>query len=148
MIVRRRSCGAQSRPTGGQPACHRDGDVVGRARTSAWAPATGLPPLDVLFIDEPAPGLDELAMDRGRPVVIIFGANDCVVPQISGAQSVRCAESVLAARYAMTTSAGRVGPGYAVIDAAGQLRYLTHDFAPGERSERIQHLINALDKPG
>ncbi|MDQ2883468.1 MAG: hypothetical protein M3Y48_20495 [Actinomycetota bacterium] len=102
----------------------------------------------MLFIDEPAPGLDELAMDRGRPVVIIFGANDCVVPQISGAQLVRCAESVLAARYAMTTSAGRVGPGYAVIDAAGQLRYLTHDFAPGERSERIQHLINALDKPG
>jgi hypothetical protein len=147
-IVQRRSCGAQSRPTGGQPAWHRDGDVAARAKTSARAPATDLPPLDVLFIDEPAPGLDELAIDPGRPVVIIFGADDCVVPQIGGAQLVRCAQPALAARYAMTTSAGRVGPGYAVVDAAGQLRYLTHDFAPGERGERIQRLINALDEPG
>lgn len=145
--VRRRSCGAQSRPTGGQLACHRDGDVAARAGNKARAPATDLPALDVLFIDEPAPGLDELAIDLGRPVVIIFGADDCVVPQISGAQLVRCAEPALAARYAMTTSTGRVGPGYAVVDAAGQLRYLTHDFAPGDRGERIQRLVNALGEP-
>ena len=48
----------------------------------------------------------------------------------------------------MTTSTGRIGPGYAVIDAAGQLRYLTHDFCAGERGERIQRLIDALNEPG
>jgi len=45
----------------------------------------------------------------------------------------------------MTTSTGRIGPGYAVVDAAGQLRYLTHDIEPGKRSERIHILVNALD---
>ena len=119
-----------------------------RAWSSARTTATDLPQLDVLFIDEPGPGLDELGIDRGRLVVIIFGADDCVVPQVRGAELVRCAEPVVAARYAMTTSGGRIGPGYAVVDAAGQLRYLTHDFAPGERGERIQRLINALDEPG
>ncbi len=59
----------------------------------------------------------------------------------------RCSDPAVASRYTMTTSTGRIGPGYAVVDPAGRLRYLTHDGTPGERSERIQILILALDGP-
>ncbi|MCA1694134.1 MAG: hypothetical protein LC749_05065 [Actinobacteria bacterium] len=114
---------------------------------SVREPSLHLPQPDMLFMDEPAPGLDELTVDPGRAVVIVFGAPDCVLPVIAGAQLVRCSGPALAWRYAMTTSAGCVGPGYAVVDAAGRLRYLTHDVALGERGEWIQRLINALDEP-
>ncbi|HJT03411.1 MAG TPA: hypothetical protein VJ757_07265 [Pseudonocardiaceae bacterium] len=101
----------------------------------------------MLFMDELAPGLDQLTVDPGRPVVIVFGAENHVLPLIAGAQLVRCSNPALAWRYAMTTSTGRIGPGYAVIDATGQLRYLTHDLAPGQWCQRIQRLVNALDGP-
>lgn len=116
--------------------------------TSVREPNLHLPQPDLFFLDEPAPGLDEITVDPDRPVVVVFGARDCVLPLIAGAQLVRCSDPVLAWRYAMTTSTGRIGPGYAVVDAAGQLRYLTHDVAPGERGERIQRLINALNESG
>ena len=116
--------------------------------TSVRESSLHLPQPDLFFLDEPAPGLDELTVDPRRAVVIVFGAQDCALPLIAGAQLVRCSDQALAWRYAMTSSTGRIGPGYAVIDAAGQLRYLTHDFAPGECGERIQHLINALNEPG
>ncbi len=96
----------------------------------------------MLFMDEPAPGLDQLAVDRGRAVVIVFDTEDRALPLVAGAQLVRCSDPAIASRYAMTTSTGRIGPGYAMVDAAGQLRYLTHDVA---RCERIQILVNALD---
>lgn len=101
---------------------------------------------DILFMDEPAPGLDQLAVAPGRPVVIVFGAEE-VLPRIATAQLVRCLDPALAWRYAMTTSTGRIGPGYAVIDAAGRMRYLAHDLAPGQWCHRIQRLVNALDGP-
>jgi hypothetical protein len=113
--------------------------------TSARGLSPHLPQPDMLFIDEPAPGVDQLTVDPARAVVIVFGAEGCVLPLIAGAQLVRCSDPALAWRYAMTTSTGLIGPGYAVVDAAGQLRYLTHDVAPGERPERIQILVNALD---
>lgn len=112
---------------------------------ATWLAALSFRP-DMLFIDEPAPGLDQLAVDPGRAAVIVFGARDCVLPLIAGAQLVCCSDPALASHYAMTASAGRIGPGYAVVDAAGQLRYLTHDAALGLRSERIQILVNALDE--
>lgn len=118
------------------------------AGTSVREPRLHLAQPDLLFLDEPAPGLDQLTVDPGCPVVIVFGAQDCVLPLVAGAQLVRCSDPALARRYAMTTSTGRIGPGYAVIDAAGQLRYLTHDFCAGERGERIQRLIDALNEPG
>lgn len=96
-------------------------------------------------MDDPAPGLDQLAVDRGRAVVIVFDIDDCALPLIAGAQLVRCSDPAMASRYAMTTSTGRIGPGYAMVDAAGQLRYLTHDLALHERCERIKILVNALD---
>lgn len=141
--------GSRESLTGRQPSAPREefAQPPGTA-TSVREPSHHLPQPDLLFLNEPAPGLDQLAVDPGRVVVIVFGAQDCVLPLIAGAQLVRCSDPALAWRHAMMASTGCIGPGYAVVDVAGQLRYLTHDFAIGERGERIQRLINALDKSG
>lgn len=115
--------------------------------TSVKGPSPHFRQPDMLFMDEPAPGLNQLEVNPGCVVVIVFGAQDCVLPLITGAQLVRCSDPALAWYYAMTTSTGRIGPGYAVVDAAGQLRYLTHDDATGERSQRIQLLVDTLTGP-
>lgn len=56
-------------------------------------------------------------------------------------------DPALAARYALQTADGRVGPGYAVVNAAGQLRYRTFDPAPADHDAEIQILIDALEQP-
>lgn len=115
--------------------------------TSASA-ATDRRPGDVLFIHEPAPGLDRLALHPGLPTVVVFSADERDLPTVVGCQLVRCADLRLALKYALATSTGQIGPGYAVIDTDGQLRYRTYDPTPGEHSTRIQMLIDALQEAG
>ncbi len=111
------------------------------------APNPGLRQLDLLYLDEPAPGLDQLGVTPGQPAVVVFCEASCALPQVEGAQLVHSSDPALAARYALTTASGRVGPGYALIDADGQLRYRTFDPAPGEHAAEIQVLVDALDEP-
>ncbi|MGH3845771.1 MAG: hypothetical protein ACRDS0_30765 [Pseudonocardiaceae bacterium] len=117
-------------------------------RVTSASAATGRRPGDMLFIHEPAPGLDRLALRPGQPAVVVFSADQRDLPQVIGCQLVRCADLSLAMEYALATSTGQIGPGYAVIDTAGQLRYLTHHPAPGEHSAQIQMLIDALPDAG
>jgi hypothetical protein len=109
------------------------------------APDPELRQLDLLYLDEPAPGLRQLGVEPGRSAVVVFCTGVCDLPPVQGTQVVRSGDPVLAARYALKTSAGRVGPGYALIDASGQLRYRTFDPAPGEHAAEIQVLINAVN---
>ncbi len=118
------------------------------AEVTSVTATTGRRRLDMLFLHEPAPGLEQLALRPGHPAVVVFSANPCDLPQVIGAQLVRCADLNLALEYALATSTGQIGPGYAVIDTAGQLRYLTHDPAPGEHSAQIQMIIDALHDAG
>jgi hypothetical protein len=108
------------------------------------APVPGLRQLDLLYLDEPAPGLDPLGVERGRPAVILFCRPACAPPPVTGVQVVHSGDADLAAEYALLTSSGRVGPGYALVDAAGQLRYRTFDPEPAEHAEEIQVLIDAV----
>jgi hypothetical protein len=108
------------------------------------APVPGLRQLDLLYLDQPAPGLDRLGVEPGRPAVILFCRSACAEPSVTGAQVVHSGDPELAAQYALLTSSGRVGPGYALVDPAGQLRYRTFDPAPAEHAEEIQILIDAL----
>ncbi|WP_219416392.1 hypothetical protein [Pseudonocardia nigra] len=108
------------------------------------APITGLRQLDLLYLDEPAPGLDRLGVDPGRPAVILFCDPMCGSPNITGAQVVHSSDPELAARYALLTASGRVGPGYALVDAMGRLRYRTFDPAPAAHTAEIQILVDAL----
>ena len=76
--------------------------------------------------------------------MIVFCAEACDLPEVRGAQVVLSHDPALAARYALRTSAGRVGPGYALVDADGQLRYRTFDSAPGDHAGEIQVLVDAV----
>lgn len=107
-------------------------------------PNPGLRQLDLLYLDEPATGLAQLGVQPGRAAVVVFCSQDCELPQISGAQVLRSSDHALAAQYALTTDTGRVGPGYALIDPNGQLRYRTFDPAPGEHATEIQVLVDAV----
>lgn len=109
------------------------------------APVQALRQLDLFYLDEPAPALDELGVQPRRSALILFCDPGCPAPAVTGAQVLHSDDPRLAAQYALLTTAGRVGPGYAVVNAAGRLRYRTFDPAPGEHAAEIQILINALE---
>jgi hypothetical protein len=108
------------------------------------APIPALRQLDLLYLNEPAPDLDRLGVEPGTPAVIVFCAEGCDLPEMDGAQVLLSDDPELAARYALRTSTGRIGPGYALVDAQGQLRYRTFDPAPGEHAAEIQVLVDAV----
>lgn len=110
------------------------------------APEPGLRQLDLLYLDEPAPALEQLGVAPGSPAVVVF-CRSCDLPRIDDAQVVRSDDAALARSYALTTASGRVGPGYALVDPDGRLRYRTFDPAPGEHAAEIQVLVDALDDP-
>jgi hypothetical protein len=121
------------------------GGVLGYLGSSAHAlhdPVHALQQFDALYLDEPAPGLTTLGIEPGRPAVVFFCGVPCDPPPVTGAQIVRSASTLLARRYALTTAEGRVGPGYALVDPAGRLRYRTFD--PGLHVREIQVLVDAL----
>ena len=105
-------------------------------------PNHALQQLDVFYLDEPAPGLDLLGVQPGRPAVVYFCGAPCDPPQVTVAQDVRSSSPDLARQYALLTDAGRVGPGYALVDSSGTLRYRTFD--PGLHRQEIQILVDAL----
>ncbi len=51
-------------------------------------PHHGLQQLDMLYLDEPAPGLDRLGVEPGRPAVLVSCAGACPLPQLSNAGAV------------------------------------------------------------
>lgn len=108
------------------------------------APDPALRQLDLLYLDEPAPALDALGVRAGRPAVVVFCDDGCEVPKVTGAHVLRSGDADLAAQYALLTAEGRVGPGYALVDADGQLRYRTFDPAPGQHATEVQVLVDAL----
>jgi hypothetical protein len=109
------------------------------------APVQALRQLDMFYLDEPAPALDALGVQPGRPALILFCDPRCATASVSGAQVVHSDDPQLAAQYALLTAQGRVGPGYALLNADGRLRYRTFDPAPGEHAPEIQILINGLE---
>jgi hypothetical protein len=104
--------------------------------------------LDLFYLDEPAPALDELGVEPGRVAVVVFCDPPCPRPDVSGAQVVRSSDPDLAARYALFTSEGRIGPGYALVDPSGRLRYRTFDPDPGAHGGEVQVLVDALADAG
>jgi hypothetical protein len=77
----------------------------------------------------------------GRPALILFCDPRCATPSVSGAQVVQSDDP----QYVLFTAEGRVGPGNAVVNPDGRLRYRTFDPAPGEHAPEIQILINGLE---
>lgn len=100
--------------------------------------------LDLLYLDEPAPGLDRLDLEPGRPTVLVFCPDACPLPDIENAQVVRSTDADLASRYALHAEDGRGGPGYALINAQGQVRYRTFDPGLAEHEPEIRILVMGL----
>ena len=105
-------------------------------------PFHALQQFDAFYLDEPAPARDELGVQPGRPAVVFFCDQACDIPTVRGAQVLRSSAPAVARKYALLTEDGRVGPGYALIDSTGQLRYRTFD--PGLHEREIQVLVDAL----
>lgn len=103
-------------------------------------PMHALQQFDLFYLDEPAPLADQLDLERGRPTLVVI-CERCPPPQVDA--QVRVTDDPdIAVRYGLLTADGRVGPGYAVIDAAGTLRYRTFDPAPAEHTEEIALLLD------
>jgi hypothetical protein len=50
----------------------------------------------------------------------------------------------LARRYGVVTEGGQLGPGYALIDPAGNVRYRTFDPGLGEHEDEIEILVDSV----
>jgi hypothetical protein len=107
-------------------------------------PNHALQQLDLLYLDEPAPGLDRLGVEPGRPAVVVFCPDACPLPDLEDAQVVRSTDAELAEQYALRTAGGRVGPGYALVDASGRLRYRTFDPGLAVHEPEIRTLVAGL----
>jgi len=104
-------------------------------------PRHALQQLDLLYLDEPAPGYAQLPLERGRPAVVVFCEEDCPLPDLEDAQVVRSGDEQLARLYALGAG-GRTG--FALIDRDGDVRYRSYDPAPHEHEAELQTLVDAL----
>jgi hypothetical protein len=105
-------------------------------------PVHALQQLDLLYLDEPAPAYQRLGFERGRPALLVV-CRACDAPPVR-AQVVVTDDIEIASAYALATRSGRIGPGYAVIDARGHVRYRTFDPRPALHAREIQVLLDAV----
>ncbi len=99
-------------------------------------PVHSLQQLDLLFLDEPAPGLRA----TGRPVVLVF-CTGCPAPEVTGATVDVRSDPALARAYGLGAP-GRTG--YALVDAAGRVRYRSYDPHPEQHLAELQTLVDAV----
>jgi hypothetical protein len=114
-------------------------------RTDPWGqgdPTRGLQQLDLLYLDEPAPRYDELDVASGRPALLLV-CQACPQPAVN-AQVVRSRDPAVARAYGLLTADGRIGPGYALIDRRGRVRYRTFDAEPAAHAAEIEVLLEAM----
>ena len=106
-------------------------------------PSPALQQLDLLYLDEPAPGYERLGFRPGEPALLLVCDPPCAAP--AGSWQVRHTTDASVARdYGLLTAEGRVGPGYALIDGAGRVRYRTFDPAPAAHGREIGILLGSL----
>lgn len=104
-------------------------------------PRHELQQIDLLYLDEPAPGYEELGLRPGSPAVVVFCAGDCALPELDDAQVVRSGDVGLAREYALGED-GRTG--FALVDRDGDVRYRSYDPAPHQHEPELQTLVDAL----
>lgn len=106
-------------------------------------PATGLQQLDLLYLDEPAPLLERLGAPPGQAFVLMV-CDGCTPPRDIGAPVLVADDPEVALAYALLREDGRLGPGYALIDARGRVRYRTFDPAAAAHGDELRVLVRAL----
>jgi hypothetical protein len=108
-------------------------------------PVHGLQQLDLLYLDQPAPLADRLGLQMGRPALVVV-CSSCRPPRLDrpDLQVVTTDDTAVARAYALLTEDGRVGPGYALVDSRGAVRYRTFDPGLGQHAAEVQILVDAL----
>jgi hypothetical protein len=109
-------------------------------------PDHALQQLDLLYLDEPAPDAARLGVTPGRVTLLLF-CGTCEEPKVRGAEVRRVTDPEVAADYALRRRRGAVGPGYALVDGRGHVRYRTYDPEPAEHLREVQPLVDALRDP-
>lgn len=104
--------------------------------------ALGLQRIDLLYLNEPAPSLKRLGVANVATVVVFCDA--CKLPDLDSAKVLKNDDPQIADQYALKRKDGRVGPGYAVIDSRGYVRYRTYDKAITEHTREINRLVAGL----
>ncbi len=107
------------------------------------SPFPALQQLDLLYLDEPAPAYDALGFSPGEPGLLLVCPDACPAPAVD-AQVRRSGDPAVARAYGLLTSDGRVGPGYALIDGEGHVRYRTFDAQAAAHGEEIAVLLGGL----
>ncbi len=102
----------------------------------------GLRQIALLYLDEPAPLLDQLDFVPGEPLLLVV-CEDCEAPDVDVRVTIT-AEPDVAEAFALRAADGTVGPGYAVIDPRGHVRYRTFDPRVSRNADEIRVLVNAV----
>lgn len=117
--------------------------VANYVRSPAHAlhsPNHDLQQIDLFYLEEPAPLAARAGVTPGR-VTLLMICSGCDVPAVD-ADVVTTDDPAIAQAYGLVTETGRVGPGYAIIDADGNVRYRTFDPAAGDHGDEIRVLID------
>jgi hypothetical protein len=105
-------------------------------------PLVALQQLDLLYLDEPAPLLDQLAYRAGQPLVVVV-CDGCAAPDLDVPVTVTDDRDVARA-YGLVAADGRVGPGYALVDGDGDVRYRTFDARLSRNAGEMGILVRGL----
>ena len=108
-------------------------------------PQHSLQQLDLLYLDEPAPGAARLGIRPGSPALVVFCPDECALPRLEGAQVVRSGDASLAREYALGQG-GRTG--VALVDPVGHVRYRSYDPSPEDHETELQTLVDAVQDVG
>lgn len=105
-------------------------------------PRQALQQLDLLYLDEPAPSVGELSFPAGRPTLLVI-CKACAMPEVN-AHIERSDEPRVARAFALQRADGSIGPGYAIVDGEGRVRYRTFDPGLAEHEQEIEILLDGV----
>lgn len=118
------------------------GFFTNKADVARNGDALGLQRIDLLYLNEPAPSFDRFGITNAKVVIVFCGS--CQLPLVKGAQVIRNDDPEVADQYALKRENGQVGPGYALIDSMGFVRYRSYDRSINEHTREINRLVAGL----
>lgn len=115
---------------------------VASAAHGSHDPFHALQQLDLLYLDEAVPALDRLDLPPNERAVIVV-CQDCQAPPLR-AEVVLTDDEDVARALGLHRANGEIGPGYALVDDRGRVRYRTFDPGLAGHEAEIRVLLEAL----
>ncbi len=105
-------------------------------------PNNGLQQLDLLYLSEPAPRPAGLSFPSGRLSLLVV-CTACDLPEVDATVQ-RSADPRVARAYGLQRADGSIGPGYAIVDGQGRVRYRTFDPGLDDHEQEIEILLDGV----